>query len=106
MSHVTFDNSEDFDRASPLTLQFSLATRRSLAVSVNNKDVGGKPVDHHGASSSWHLPAPNAILTYLPELRFNPAGFGWKSYKDEANTPTTFNGADVRGATWLRCVMV
>ncbi|TXT07312.1 hypothetical protein VHUM_03482 [Vanrija humicola] len=38
----------------------------------------------------------------LGKLRFNPAGFGWKSYKDENNTPTTFNGSDVRGATWLR----
>lgn len=40
----------------------------------------------------------------VAELRFNPAGFGWKSYKDENNTPTTFNGADVRGAVWMRYV--
>lgn len=40
-----------------------------------------------------------------PELRFNSAGFGWKSYKDESNAPTTFTGTDVRGAQWLRYAM-
>ncbi|CAK9786975.1 SSrecog-domain-containing protein [Cutaneotrichosporon oleaginosum] len=38
----------------------------------------------------------------LGKLRFNSAGFGWKSFKDESNTPSTFNGSDVRGAQWLR----
>ncbi|BEI91597.1 uncharacterized protein CcaverHIS019_0404170 [Cutaneotrichosporon cavernicola] len=38
----------------------------------------------------------------LGKLRFNSAGFGWKSLKNESNTPTTFNGSDVRGAQWLR----
>ncbi|KAL7420413.1 FACT complex subunit [Cryptotrichosporon argae] len=38
----------------------------------------------------------------LGKLRFNPVGFGWKSYKNEDQTPTTFNGSDVRSAQWLR----
>jgi hypothetical protein len=43
---------------------------------------------------------------FSSELRFNPAGFGWKSYKDEENTPTTFTGTDVRSGTWMRYVYV
>ncbi|KAK4686032.1 FACT complex subunit SSRP1/POB3, partial [Tremellales sp. Uapishka_1] len=33
------------------------------------------------------------------KLRFNAAGFGWKA---EGGEPTTFNGSDVRSATWFR----
>jgi hypothetical protein len=36
------------------------------------------------------------------ELRFNPAGFGFKRYNDEANQPTIFAGADVKQAQWIR----
>jgi hypothetical protein len=39
------------------------------------------------------------------ELRFNVAGFGWKSYSEEANQPVTFSGSDVRGAQWIRSVL-
>ncbi|WWC67387.1 FACT complex subunit POB3 [Kwoniella pini CBS 10737] len=37
----------------------------------------------------------------LGKLRFNAAGFGWKTYSSE-DAPTTFNGHDVRHATWFR----
>ncbi|WVW81185.1 FACT complex subunit POB3 [Kwoniella bestiolae CBS 10118] len=37
----------------------------------------------------------------IGKLRFNAAGFGWKTYTSE-DTPTTYNGHDVRHATWLR----
>ncbi|ORX35173.1 hypothetical protein BD324DRAFT_122298 [Kockovaella imperatae] len=36
------------------------------------------------------------------KLRFNAAGFGWKSYENEENQPTTFSGSDLRSAAWLR----
>lgn len=36
------------------------------------------------------------------KLRFNAAGFGWKSYQSEDSNPTTYNGGDIRGATWIR----
>lgn len=54
---------------------------------------------HEGSGGEVEWAAADAT-----ELRFNPAGFGWKSYKDENNTPMTFNGADVRGAVWMRYV--
>ncbi|KAK8844846.1 FACT complex subunit POB3 [Kwoniella newhampshirensis] len=38
----------------------------------------------------------------LGKLRFNAAGFGWKAYESEDNNPTTYNGHDVRRATWFR----
>lgn len=38
------------------------------------------------------------------ELRFNAAGFGWKSYSAEENAPVTYSGADIRQAQWFRCV--
>ena len=41
-------------------------------------------------------------LIVLSELRFNAAGFGWKSYQSEENDPVTFNGSDVRSAAWYR----
>ena len=44
---------------------------------------------------------PQQQLT--PELRFNAAGFGWKSYQSDDNNPATFSGADIRGASWRRC---
>ncbi|KAK6904618.1 FACT complex subunit POB3 [Kwoniella mangroviensis CBS 10435] len=37
----------------------------------------------------------------IGKLRFNAAGFGWKTYASE-EAPTTFSGHDVRHATWLR----
>lgn len=37
-----------------------------------------------------------------PELRFNAAGFGWKSYTSETGEPLTFSGGDVRSASWAR----
>ncbi|KIR25022.1 FACT complex subunit POB3 [Cryptococcus deuterogattii LA55] len=38
----------------------------------------------------------------LGKLRFNPVGFGWKAYQSEENNPTTYNGSDIRHATWFR----
>ncbi|KAK1921138.1 putative subunit of the heterodimeric FACT complex [Papiliotrema laurentii] len=38
----------------------------------------------------------------LGKLRFNAAGFGWKSYQSEDNTPITYSGSDIRSATWQR----
>lgn len=38
----------------------------------------------------------------MAELRFNAAGFGWKSYQSEDNTPITYSGSDIRSATWQR----
>ncbi|GFZ44452.1 FACT complex subunit POB3 [Saitozyma sp. JCM 24511] len=38
----------------------------------------------------------------LGKLRFNAAGFGWKSYASEENEPVTYSGADVRSAVWIR----
>ncbi|OXB33370.1 FACT complex subunit POB3 [Cryptococcus neoformans] len=38
----------------------------------------------------------------LGKLRFNPVGFGWKAYQSEDNNPTTYNGSDIRHATWFR----
>lgn len=48
-------------------------------------------------AKSWH---------YIVELRFNPVGFGWKAYQSEENNPTTYNGSDIRHATWFRWVKV
>lgn len=76
MSHVTFDNSMCCIQA--------VTYFQSLSASPPSLEV-------------------RRITTPLTaELRFNPAGFGWKSYKDEANQPTTFVGSDVRGASWFR----
>ncbi|KAI9633310.1 putative subunit of the heterodimeric FACT complex [Dioszegia hungarica] len=38
----------------------------------------------------------------LGKLRFNAAGFGWKSYTSESAEPLTFSGGDVRAAAWMR----
>nr|ODN85743.1 FACT complex subunit POB3 [Cryptococcus depauperatus CBS 7841] len=38
----------------------------------------------------------------LGKLRFNPVGFGWKAYQSEDNNPETFNGSEIRHATWFR----
>jgi hypothetical protein len=52
--------------------------------------------------SEFPQQTPPSFRADLPELRFNSAGFGWKSFKDESNTPATFTGSDVRGAQWIR----
>jgi len=98
MSIVTFENGSLFSswRFTELILvQFSIAIPPSWAVSRHLPFRISLVGFHEGHATliTGHL---------LSELRFNAAGFGWKSYQSEENNPMTYSGGDVRGATWLR----
>jgi hypothetical protein len=80
-----------------LSLCLSLSVSLSLSLSLSVSLSLSFPI----VLSFCMRPLPCTPADH-PELRFNAAGFGWKSYASEENEPVTYSGADVRSAVWIR----